>query len=521
MGASQRPQTYPSVPSRKRKPVSLTQEQNPSKRLQTSPSSCIHKEKIHQAPATEISEDSCDPLRHWIETGTWRKDFFEQDSQVREDFERGKSPEEAGESDWLREHYIRESIRKMHALPHLQRMLARKRSSFSLGRKNSQSSLQTPSDQLPREVKSAPYKSPDYAAELEEQGSYMYQSKIGITDSSRKLRQELLKNEQTTPQDTLFRDDLFHQTCHNLQDRNEAMVIRDIGLLITPSAQTLATYGAIHLQHLYETTNEGWNTICSFPLHSTRPQPDFSVGFGRSAFTQDQRDKLKPFVGRPGSRLVGCFMPTTRMYFPFLTCEVKCGVAALDIADRQNAHSMTVAVRAFVELFRLVKRERELHREILTFSISHDHRSVRIYGHYPVIDKDKTTFYRHPIRTFDFTEEDGREKWTTYKFVKNIYDHHMPNLHKLICSAVNELPADISFDLSQSASFSESRPQSSRQSNADLTMGEDSSRSSFQASPQVTPTMSFNQAIEPPSKKPRSKRGLDSSISKGKSDGHV
>ena len=44
-----------------------------------------------------------------------------------------------------------------------------------------------------------------------------------------------------------------------------------------------------------------------------------------------------------------------------------------------------------------MKREKELDREILAFSISHDHTSVRIYGHYPVIKGDKTTFYRHPI----------------------------------------------------------------------------------------------------------------------------
>jgi hypothetical protein len=97
------------------------------------------------------------------------------------------------------------------------------------------------------------------------------------------------------------------------------------------------------------------------------------------------------------------------MYFPFLTCEVKCGSTALDVADRQNAHSMTLAVRGIVELFRLMKREKELHQEILDFSISHNDRAVRIYGHYPVIDRNKTTFYRHPIREFSFTELDGKE----------------------------------------------------------------------------------------------------------------
>ncbi len=61
-------------------------------------------------------------------------------------------------------------------------------------------------------------------------------------------------------------------------------------------------------------------------------------------------------------------MATYYMYFPFLTCEVKCGAVALDIADRQNAHSMPMVVRGVVELFRLVKREKELYREILAFS---------------------------------------------------------------------------------------------------------------------------------------------------------
>jgi len=49
----------------------------------------------------------------------------------------------------------------------------------------------------------------------------------------------------------------------------------------------------------------------------------------------------------------------------FLTCEVKCGAAALDVADRQNLHSMTVALRGVVELYKAGKREKELHWEIL------------------------------------------------------------------------------------------------------------------------------------------------------------
>jgi len=113
----QRPQTLhkPSTSSRKRKRgqeeqeagyrSSQTREQPPSKRPRISPSSCTVEEKVHQGPASDTNENGPDPLQYWIQTGRWRKEYFEQDSQVREDFERGKSPEEFEQKDWLQEHY--------------------------------------------------------------------------------------------------------------------------------------------------------------------------------------------------------------------------------------------------------------------------------------------------------------------------------------------------------------------------------------------------------------------------------
>jgi hypothetical protein len=190
--------------------------------------------------------------------------------------------------------------------------------------------------------------------------------------------------------------------------------------------------------------NDGWNN--SIPLTKSRPQPDYSVGFRREPFTEDQLKRLEPFVGDLTDS--SFFMATYYMYFPFITCEVKCGAVALDVADRQNAHSMTLAVRGIVELFRLLNREKELHREILAFSISHDHRTVRIYSHYPVIDGIKTTFYWHPIHEFSFTAMDGKEKWTVYKFTKNVYNIWMPSHLKRICSAIDDLPPDVNFDVS-------------------------------------------------------------------------
>jgi hypothetical protein len=83
---------------------------------------------------------------------------------------------------------------------------------------------------------------------------------------------------------------------------------------------------------------------------------------------------------------------------------------------------MTLAVRAIVELFRLVGRKKELHQEILAFSISYNDSLVRIYSHYLVINRKDTTYYRYLIRNFVFTELDGKDKWAAYKFTKNVYD---------------------------------------------------------------------------------------------------
>ena len=471
--------------------------QPPSKRPQISPSSCtatvgLKKEKKKEGASNII--ETADPLEYWTLTKRWPKEYLEQISQIREDLEVDSWLEEQMENPVQDIKYVEVNGLRLPC-PIM-------KASTSLPRKQSDSSLNESSDQTIREKKSAPYRTARYTTLLEGKGSYMYKSDLGITKGSKDLYQRLLELKQSVPEDSLFRDDLSEEACRKIEDRNEARVIQDVAGLIVPSAETLATYGASHLKHLIESVNERWTA--SIPVQGPRPQPDYSVGFRRSAFTDEQLKKLDPLVGIVWD--TSLYAATYRMYFPFFSCEVKCGAAALDIADRQNAHSMTVAVRALVELFRSVRREKELDREILTFSISHDHRSVRIYGHYPVIEGDKTTFWRHPIHEFSFTALDGKEKWTAHKFTKNVYDTWMPKLHKLICSAIDDLPAGINSDLSQSASFSQSTPQSSQQSIAESTSGEDDSQSGFAASQEVTPTMSFTKATEPAFKKPRNKR---------------
>ena len=440
--------------------------ERPQKRFRPSPAGPSCGKIIGQEAASAISAPQRSHICHWAEQKTWPREYFQ-----------------------------------MASMHHL---IARQKSMASLRRKRSESSLVTSgtqSDQRPREEKSAPYRNASYPTLLETLGdSYMDESQLGIMDASKLLYQNLLRKEYTTPKATLFRDDVFHTACRNLRDKNEARIIQDIARLLVPSPETLAAFGAKNLDVLVESVNEGWNNC--IPVTNPRPQPDFSVGFRRSMFSDGQLSKLQPFLGDPSC--LSYFRATYYMYFPFLTCEVKCGTTGLDIADRQNTHSMTLAVRGIVELFRLANRENELHRELLTFSISHDHRTVRLYGYYPIIDGPRIRIYRHPIHTFDITALDGKERWTTYNFTVGVYSHSLTILER-ICSVIDELPPDFKLEISQ-----QSKPQLSEHSGLSqqhenhILAKEPGSQSTHVDLQKITPDTS-TQAEKPASKKKKGK----------------
>ncbi|KAH8765640.1 hypothetical protein BGZ57DRAFT_943473 [Hyaloscypha finlandica] len=489
----------PSLPKdqgiKKERPQPPQPEEPPTKCLRKRPrTSAVHSafgDTISQPAANSVADNKINQIAYWIRNEGWPKEYFDQDDQTRRDF---------AKDNWLEKYWEPEN--------NMNHLLARAKSTSSLRGKQSETSSAGSSDQKPRDVKSAPYQDARYETILATKGSFMGKSELGATATSKSLCRAFLETEQTFPDDSLFHDDLFEDTCEMVRNKNEARVVRDISPLIVPSVEILAIRGAKHLKILIESVNEGWNN--SIPITKTRPQPDYSVAFKREAFTEDQLQRIKPFVGELTE--TSFFMATYSMYFPFLTCEVKCGAAALDIADRQNAHSMTMAVRGVVELFRLVKREKELHREILAFSISHDHSTVRIYGHYALIDESKTTFYRHPIKKFDFTSEEGRDKWTSYKFTKNVYDIWMPTHLKRICSVIDDLPPDLDFEVSQYSELGESglsqglesHHLSDQTSHDAASLEEADSQSSRVASRDVTPDTSLSQRIEGGAfKKPR------------------
>ena len=86
-------------------------------------------------------------------------------------------------------------------------------------------------------------------------------------------------------------------------------------------------------------------------------------------------------------------------------------------------------VRGVVKLFKLVKREKELDREILASSISQDHRTVRIYKYYALVEEGKTTFNQNLIhRAFNFTALEGKAKRVAYNFTNSVYKRADTNL---------------------------------------------------------------------------------------------
>lgn len=312
-------------------------------------------------------------------------------------------------------------------------LLKRKSSSSSIGRRSETS------DGSVREGKNPAAKNRLYEKTLSAANIHMGGGP-GVTTDCRALCESLLRAEQALPPDSLFQDDRFEKTCERLRNENEAKVIRDLSPLLVPSVEILCAFGREHLDHMVDHVNQKWYG-CVPLVQGPTPQPDYSAGCKETMFTKSQLRKLEPFIR--GWKATP-FLATAWMYFPFFTVEVKCGNEGLNIADRQNAHSAGVAVKQVVDLYRKVSRQHELNQKILSYSISHDQETVRIYGHYPVIDGDETHVYRFPVKKFDITSEAGKEKWTTYIFTTNLYDIYGAIHCERLRSALDELPDPLS-----------------------------------------------------------------------------
>ncbi|KAL4984305.1 hypothetical protein BDW68DRAFT_180800 [Aspergillus falconensis] len=303
-----------------------------------------------------------------------------------------------------------------------------------------------------RERRHIIYDSDDCVWFLTENCCFIIPTSDKPTEACRAICKTLLNGEWggDPPTGTVFDENKIQRILKRLAAQSEIAIIRAIGELVVPSVDN-----SVELGTLAGNRDEPWNN--SIPLvdsvpplqchadlleeekyYLPRPQPDYSVGFSRLAFTNKQLLKLKPFLGRMNS--TSFFRPTMELHFPFMVSEVKSETASLHVANYQSMHSMALCLRGIIYLFRLVKREQELNRMILGFSITHNSSSVRIHGYYPIISGPEITYHTYHISSFALNSE---TRWNSYKFVMAVYHKWAPLHLKRICSAIEQLPDSI------------------------------------------------------------------------------
>ncbi|EXJ82292.1 hypothetical protein A1O3_06105 [Capronia epimyces CBS 606.96] len=265
----------------------------------------------------------------------------------------------------------------------------RSRSSDSPSRMLSQSNEVTESP-VSREKKYAAYRDDNYSVVLEMKGSFMRPSDAGLVDEDKALCEDLLHISQPSLS--------IHYLMKNSIDFRPFSAAD-----LKPESTSIYTPGCHSVL---------WTTAAT----------GSHLGFKWSNFTETQRKKLSI---DPSEK--SYYTAREDIYFPFMTSEVQCG-GCLYLADLPNTHSMTIALRGIVDLYRKANCASDVHRRALGFSISHDEYCIRIYVQYPEIDGEKTTFWRETIQQHPLNYGKGQANWTCGQFTLNVCQIFAPAL---------------------------------------------------------------------------------------------
>ncbi|KAI9889523.1 MAG: hypothetical protein M1814_005217 [Vezdaea aestivalis] len=281
-------------------------------------------------------------------------------------------------------------------------------------------------------------------AKMAEHGIFTKRSPL-VTQESKDLCRLYLKGNRTPSHSGIpcYPLEKVSEVLERVAYLNEARLQRDITPWIVPSAENLILSGQLQLDYIGEEIFGDW-TRCT-PMGNTKPKPDYVAGLQRKAFSETEIERLQNYTTpqRPS-------FFTPNLCFPFLICEAKIGQVGIEIANRQNIHSASIAVAAIFSLFKSAFGEtssevKTLYGRILVFTVSHDNSMAKLYGHYGVAnDKSKKLeFYRHCIKVLNFGEEDdtedGDDRFKTYNFVRNVYEKFVPDHLKRIQDAVKKL----------------------------------------------------------------------------------
>lgn len=242
-----------------------------------------------------------------------------------------------------------------------------------------------------------------------------------VSEESKALCISLQKITLTAIKPSDLRHKSPSEVLESAQNRNEAHVIRYVTLMLVPLGMCPDDNGAKHVEHVVDEWTTDWDN--RYVLAGPRLRPDLAIGLFSSAFTGEEIDKLNNYTANDNWTRF-----TEEMYFPFLMCEVVCGEDVLDVADRQNMHSSSVALRALLRLeqeadkYRPKKKLASLNGQILVFSISHDQKDARLCGHYALLNEEKWIYHRYFITSVNLY--DGI--LTLHNFVQNLFRTYLP-----------------------------------------------------------------------------------------------
>ncbi|KAK6442642.1 Aquaporin-1 [Oleoguttula sp. CCFEE 5521] len=182
----------------------------------------------------------------------------------------------------------------------------------------------------------------------------------------------------------------------------------------------------------------------------SKPKPDFTVGLRRSAFRNEEFEKLENY-GTPQNP----FYFTPDLSLPFLIFEAKTGRTGIDLADTQNIHSASIVTKAIVSMYvtsfgREHEEPNDLLGRVLVFTVSHKKRMVNLYGHYAVAGMNSSDdtgdqlvglfqYFRYDIAMFSLSTYDGRGRFRAYNFVENLYDRFAPQHLERIREAIGSV----------------------------------------------------------------------------------
>ena len=271
----------------------------------------------------------------------------------------------------------------------------------------------------------------------------------GLDKDELKYCQELLTTSAPHPPNSMLDEAFFLPFSKLTHNKSEQWLVKNMHSHLFPAPELLALRGHAEFKNLglIEGCDDIWLRAI-FPSYGKCPQPDSTIAFKWENFSREEIRKLGITIGLPSK-----YLARDDMFFPFITREAKSDRQPLEVADRQNVYSMSVALEGVVDLFRRVGRLEDLNGKALGLSMSYDNDTVRMYAHHVVttvqepkgtscqqLPRVSTMKYWTAIGQVILSNDGGKDRWKPYDFFYNACLKFSQRHLKRVKQAIADLP---------------------------------------------------------------------------------